>query len=423
VDNNHNSELTGAMRLFHTWPLLRGGVRCALIEINAAWVGLLLIAFSLTACEMDLNQSVSSVKNVTEVTQPSKVPTATGTLSPAPSITHTPRPTLKLTSSPTKTLSPTITSTPEPLAVFTTKELRPGVAPLAYLDEPCTYLKHRWEKGASPPGTVVLPVMFHSIVQNGRTVTDPKDISEADFQIFVQYAQSLDFKTITTAQLLSFLENNTLIPPRSMILILDDRRPGVVREHFLPVLEANDWTLTLAYIADPKSMQWATDELKNMATDSGRLDVQSHGYSGQLYMTEQTSLEAAQAEIWDSTSVLEAAFGQRPLAFIWPGGNFSAAAVQVAREGGYRLGFTAFSRGPLLFNWVPLGELERAVADPLMLLPRAWSNSVNVNLNQAVQISDQAVQFARENFSIEAAFYRTYCNSELPPVESILGHE
>ncbi len=292
---------------------------------------------------------------------------------------------------------------------------------MTYLPDACLYLGRRWAADTSPPGTVVVPVMFHSIVKSGRPVTDPKDISEEQLQAFVLYANYLGFKTITTTQLLGFLENNDPIPPRAMIIILDDRRPGVARDNFMPVLQANDWTLTLAYIADPNSMQWAMDEVQRLYTESGRLDVQSHGYTGQLYIIEQTTAEEIQHEIWDSTVVLETNFGQRPLAFIWPGGNFSALAVQVAREGGYQVGFTAFSRGPVMFNWVPQGEPEQAINDPLMLLPRAWSNSVNVNLDEAVKVAGQAVGYARQQYPFEAEYYHTYCGGELPALENILG--
>jgi hypothetical protein len=347
-------------------------------------------------------------------------PTLTATQTLTPTASPTPTASLTPTLSPTTTSTATPTLTPEPLPVFTTKALRPGVAPLAYLPDACTYLSRRWAVDASPPGTVVVPVMFHSIVQSGRAVTDPKDISVEQFQAFVQYANYLGFETITTAQLLDFMENNAPIPPRAMLLILDDRRPGVVREHFMPVLQANDWTLTLAYIADPNSMQWAMDEILRLFTDFGHLEVQSHGYTGQLYIVEETSAEEIQNEIWESTTVLEEKFSQRPLAFIWPGGNFSALAAQIAREGGYRLGFTAFSRGPLMFNWVPQGEPEQEIADPLMLLSRAWSNSVNVNLDEAVRVGEQAVESARQQYAYEAEYYSTYCGGELPPLEQVL---
>jgi len=260
---------------------------------------------------------------------------------------------------------------------------------------------------------VVVPIMFHSIVQNGTRVADPnKDITVDQFQSFVQYAQFLGFETITTARLLDFLTNNTPIPPRSMMIIVDDRRPGLIQEQLMPVLEANDWTATSAYIADPNSLQWAWDLMDTLFT-TGRLDVQSHGYSGQLYIVPETPVEQIQSEIWNSTPVLEAHFGQRPIAFIWPGGNFTPLAVHIARQGGYQLGFTAYSRGPLLFNWVPLGEEEQAVNDPLMVLPRAWSSAASANLDEALRIAEQAASFAEQNYPIEAEWYRTYCAGEL----------
>lgn len=66
-----------------------------------------------------------------------------------------------------------------------------------------------------------------------------------------------------------------------------------------------------------------------------------------------------------------------------------------------------------MFNWVPLGEAERAVNDPLMVLPRAWSSAANVNLDEAVKISEQATAFATQNYPVEADWYRTYCGGEL----------
>ena len=339
-------------------------------------------------------------------------PTAALTRSRTPTLA----PTLTLTVTPTasRTPTPTITETPLPLAQFSSPLLRAGVEPAAYLSDTCDYLSLRWAEGKAEPGTVVVPVMFHSIVQPPSKVTDPKDITVEEYQAFVYYAKSLGFETITTQELLDFLLYNEAIPQRSMILIVDDRRPGLIFEHFMPVLELNDWTVTPAYIADPDSLDWAWDWMERL-NESGRLDVQSHGYSGGLYVLPDTPLDQIQREIWESTAVLEAHFGTRPLAFIWPGGNFTPLSVGVAREGGYQLGFTAYSRGPLLFNWVPLGEEERLVDDPLMVLPRAWSNSVNYNLDEAIRVSEQAAAFAEQNAQAEREWMQRYCgNNPIP---------
>jgi hypothetical protein len=295
---------------------------------------------------------------------------------------------------------------------FATKLLRQDVLPQMYLEDNCTYLRMRWSPEGSQPGTVVVPIMFHSIVQDGTQVADPKDITGKQFNNFVEYARQLGFETITTQELLEFLTSNVPIPPRSMMIIVDDRRPRLIRDWLMPVLEENDWTAISAYIADPNSLQWAWDLMAQLYA-SGKLDIQSHGYTGQLYIVPETPLDQIQNEIWNSTQVLVDHFGKRPIAFIWPGGNFTPLSVQVARQGGYELGFSAYSRGPLLFNWIPLGEEERAVNDPLMVLPRAWSSAVNVNLDEAVKISEQAVAFAEGNFTAEAAWYSTYCGGEI----------
>jgi Polysaccharide deacetylase len=300
-----------------------------------------------------------------------------------------------------------------PLDLFRTDVLRQGVSPMPYIQNQCIFLSMRWSTEGSLPGTVVVPIMFHSIVQNGTQVADPnKDITADQFFAFVTYARYLGFETITTRELLDFLRVNARIPPRSMLIIIDDRKPGTIREWIMPVLEESEWTVTSAYIADPNSLLWAWDMMEQLHS-TGRVDVQSHGYSGQLYIVDETPLEMIQNEIWNSTSVLEEHFGIRPIAFIWPGGNFTPLSVQVAREGGYELGFTAYSRGPVMFNWIPLGEDERGVNDPLMVLPRAWSSAVNVNLEEAVKIGDQAGVFAEQNFTTESDWYSTYCGGEI----------
>jgi peptidoglycan/xylan/chitin deacetylase (PgdA/CDA1 family) len=262
--------------------------------------------------------------------------------------------------------------------------------------------------------------MFHSIVNQEKSISNDKDISARQFEDFVYYARSLKFETISTTQLLDFLENNARIPPRSMILIFDDRRLGVVREHVQPIWEQFNLVVTLAYITGPvvTENEWAG--LEELAK-TGRIDVQAHGYyhTGDTYIVDTTPLEVVDQEIYGPIQVIEDHFGYRPIAFIWPGGNFTAQAVKIARDAGYKLGFTVESRGPLLFNWIPLGEPERVVADPLLVLPRAWSNEANFKLYQATQIADQARQQAIQSYKKEAAWYRKVCGGKLPPLSDI----
>jgi peptidoglycan/xylan/chitin deacetylase (PgdA/CDA1 family) len=341
-------------------------------------------------------------------------PTATSTGTPTPPITLTPTP----SAAPTHT--PTITLTPEPLPTFAgNRLLRPGILPQAYISEACEYLRLRWSPTGSPPGTVVVPIFFHSIRASGRPVADGDSttITEEFFQAFVGAARYLGYQTITTAQLNAFLRSNALIPPRSMIMIVDDRRPGVIEEHFLPVLAANNWTVTLGWIsADNDATLWARMEQLNA---TGRLDIQSHGYK-HLYILPETPEEDIRQEIMAPIDLLTQHFGQRPLAFIWPGGNFTPLAMQIAHEAEYQLGFTTYARGPLLFNWIPQGPEEQVLNDPLMLLPRFWSTDGSLSLSIGLQAADQMRAEAIARYPTEASYYQTYCQGQLPPLETIL---
>ncbi|MGH2581756.1 MAG: polysaccharide deacetylase family protein [Anaerolineales bacterium] len=320
--------------------------------------------------------------------------------------------------------NPTYSPGPE---TFQSSILRPGIEPVAYIADSCAYLEMRWDPQNSKPGTVVAPIMFHGIVKGNGQPTQAQDINFETFEQIIALAEDLGFETITTDELVGFLTENAKIPPRSMILILDDRRPGTAEDYFLPVNERNDWTTTLAWIAQADTEQrkgrlpgeslW--DWIERIYA-TGYFDVQSHGLNHRLYLVEGLPEEVVREEIAGSILVLEEHFGQRPIAYIWPGGDYTFLGIQVAREAGFKLGFTVQSRGPILFNWIPQGEKELAHNDPLMLLPRFWSSAALRNLEQTTQIGDDAAEFAKQNYAAEANWYSTYCGGRLPPLEDVL---
>lgn len=262
--------------------------------------------------------------------------------------------------------------------------------------------------------------MFHHIYRNALNVRYSQEISARDFHRFVERARELGFETITTAQLTAFLEENASIPARSMILIVDDRRLSVVKEYFLPLWENYKWTVTMAYISGPEVTWKEWEEIEALAA-TGAIDLQAHGYlhNEESYVRDQTSEDLILQEINAPIPILESHSGKRPDAVIWPGGHFNSFGVQAAREAGYRLGFTVYSRGPLMYNWIPLGEAEHAMDDPLMVLPRAWSSEAMKKLEVAARIGDQARLFAERNFDQEAEWYQELCGGDLSPISRI----
>ncbi|PKN87331.1 MAG: hypothetical protein CVU46_04805 [Chloroflexi bacterium HGW-Chloroflexi-8] len=373
---------------------------------------LLSIGLFLSACRPTINSSIPIVAEKIQISPSATIVDQTNTpFKPVVLPSKTP------TQTPTITLTPTLTTTPFDLNLFETKILLRNVKPQTYVSDQCNYLSNRWGNSKSVPGTIVVPIMYHSVRQPGKPVTDPLTVSHEYFEETMKHAKDLGFETITSQELADFLYNNAVIPKLSMILIIDDRRPGVVRDHFLPVLEQNDWTVTLAYISGiADEREW--NEMREL-NSTNRLDMQAHGFlhNGSTYFTEFTSEEIIKNEIYNPIKAIEKNFGKRPIAFIWPGGNFTIESLRIVREAEYQIGFTAYSRGPIMFNWIPLGEQEIEMDDPLMLLPRYWSTTAYINLDEAVTISNQAIIFAEQNQKMEFNWYQYFCQG-YPEIQS-----
>jgi len=354
------------------------------------------------------SQTTQNITGISvSVTEPAAPQTNTATAISTETSTQTVSPTLTLTPTPTS-VPPTITPTPSPLSFLQSDELRVGVSPINYIEDPCAYLEDRWGEGKSEPGTIVVPIMFHSVAKPGREFTEPSTISMAYFQYFMERAKELGFSTVTVEDLIGFLEHNQEIPEKSMLLILDDRRPGVT-ELFMPYLEENDWTLTLAWPTTDATHDELWERMEALA-ESGRLDVQSHGHD-HIYIQGYTKQEEIEEEVYKPIEVIQSHFGTIPRALIWPGGNFTEAAVQIAREAGFNVGFTVYSRGPLMYNWIPQGEEEREISSPLMVLPRYWSKDADIALEQALSIGEAARLEAKALRAEELNYLELYCQN------------
>lgn len=342
-----------------------------------------------------LNSSTSSGQAMTstpaETSTMVAASSATGTVTPVP-------PTAAKTSSPT----PTSYS----LEAFSSSQLRDWVMPVSYVENVCTYLEYRWGEGKSEPGTIVVPFMFHSIAKPGREITDNTTISMEQFEYFMTTAKELGFSTITIDELIGFLQYNKKIPQRSLLLIKDDRSVGVT-ELFMPYLEEYDWTLTLGWPTTDLTSDSLWEQMEALA-ESGRLDVQSHGHD-HIYIQDYTPLEEIEEEIYKPIEVIREHFGTTPQAIIWPGGNFTKESITMAVEAGFEVGFSVYSNGPILYNWIPLREEQTAIGAPMMVLPRYWSPDGVVALEHALAVSQEAVEFAERVKEEELHYLSTYC--------------
>jgi len=377
-------------------------------------------------------------------------PQATATPSITPSVTPSVTP-VPPTPTPKK-LGPAPTL---PVA-FTSALLDPWAGtPHTYIEDTCQYLKMKWDPNNSVPGTLVMPIMFHSITDDSLPLAEDTDIHHSDLMILLKHANDIGYKTITTQQLVDFLYHNAKIPMKSMILIVDDRRPGVFRLAFGPFLEKYHWTLTLAWpVADTDSKP-ASNVLGETFTSlwqqmeayaaTGYIDMQSHGYIHNIVIDNYSTDAFINHEMVDSHTVLQQHFyckdfktGQaipdcqstQPLAYIWPGGGFSKRGVEIGLTAGYQIGFTINPRGPVMFNWIPQSDAkdprypafipEGPAGDPLMTLPRYWPQNAAQKMDELLDISRQAAAYAAQNKDTELTYYDIKCADMLGPIPTLI---
>jgi len=337
-------------------------------------------------------------------------------------------------SNPTETPAPILTETPIPTAIiprtppalpatYQTSILKAEDLPRTYVADSCQYLQNKWNTNNAAPGTIVMPIMIHGITKDAAT--GPNQISAQDFKKLMNDLHELGFQAINMQQMVDFMYNNANIPQRSVVLIVDDRHfAESFNEHFRPYYEQWGWPVVNAYIGiDERADLWA----ENAALSAeGWVDYQAHGYIHNIPITNSSTDEFINGEMNGAITSLQKYMNKTPIAYIWPGGGFSARAVEIGTQLGYKLGFTVNQRGPVMYNWIPQADTfnqsnpmaipETPANNPLMTIPRYWDVNARGQLDNVRQISEQAALYAEQNKAVELEYYDIVCAPTLGPI-------
>lgn len=384
-------------------------------------ISLLLVLISLAGCASPAVPTVDP----TQVFQNALLTATYG----VPAATQTPAPTETL-GPPTPTpIPPTATPdpnrTPPPLpATFTTANLNPLDVPHTYVADTCQYLRSRWDPNKAAPGTVVMTIMFHSVTDGEVTHADQIHITQ--FHQLMKDLRDQDFETISPEQLADFMETNARIPRRSVLLIVDDRKRFAYFDLlFKSYFDKFGWTVTNAWISAEDTPDYLWQENQDLE-NAGYVNHQAHGVVHNINATASSSDDFLRKELEGSIQAIQQHFNKTPIAYIWPGGGFTRRAIELAREAGYRLGFTINPRGPVMYNWVPLAEKDDPnrpsyipdgpMQDPLMVLPRYWDTDASYHIDTVRQVGKEAAAYAEAHRAAELEYYDIVCAPTLGPI-------
>ncbi len=370
------------------------------VPSTALWTGLILAAVILTAC------------------QPAQTPAS------APQADPTTRPSSTKTPVPTATIVRTPPALPE---TFQSTQLNPLDTPRTYIRDSCQYLKDKWDVTHARPGTVVMVIMFQSITK--RRVETNDGITVKDFEKLMNNLKEQGFEAINTQQLADFLYQNENIPWRSVLLLQDGRRyADNFNGNFRYYWQEWGWPVVNAWTSLPGTSEALWQE-NIMLEKEGWVDHQAYGITVDVRLSDKSSDESLQKELKGSITAFEKNFGKKPVAFIWPLGSFGKRPVEAARKLGYQLGFTMNTRGPVLYNWIPLADIEELerpsyspegkINDPLMTLPRYWASQALRNIDKVRMIGEEATAFAEQNKQTELEYYDIVCAPQFGPLPAV----
>jgi hypothetical protein len=208
-------------------------------------------------------------------------------------------------------------------------------------------------------------------------------------------------------------------------LVTDDKHTAAYfNVLFRPYWIDYGWPVVNAWVSDDLTTADLWKQQEELNTE-GWVDYQAHGVVSDP-ITRDSADEYILGELKGPMDVFQAHFNKTPIAYIWPGGGFTSHSVALARQSGYRLGFTTNPRGPLMFNWVPLADSgdpkrdtwipEGPVNDPLMVLPRYWDTDAAIHLKDVIQIGLDAATYAQANKPAEMNYYANICSSTYGPI-------
>ncbi|MEI8132841.1 MAG: polysaccharide deacetylase family protein, partial [Leptolinea sp.] len=236
---------------------------------------------------------------------------------------------------------------------------------------------------------------------------------------------------INMKQFVDFMYNNAKIPSRSVLLIVDDRHhQPYFDEKFKPYYEKWGWPVINSWINVSDNPKDLLDEQRNLIA-AGYVDHQAHGVVHNTPINDNSTEEYIRGEIIGAKETMQKNFNITPIAYIWPGGGFSKRGAEVAREAGYKVGFTTVPRGPLMYNWIPQADVtdalrpgyapEGGAADPLMTLPRFWDTDAYYRLDE-VRLTGKAAATASElSKADELAYYDIVCKPKLGEIPALIA--
>jgi len=217
-------------------------------------------------------------------------------------------------------------------------------------------LKAANASGVFADGYQTVPILCYHQFSAGRS-TDLMIMPRDSFIAQMEYLKVNNYHVISLADLEGFLTAQKPIPPRSVVITVDDGFRSAYDIAY-PVLKNYGFRATFFIYTDffggGRALTWPLVEEMRA---SGLIDIESHSKTHTSFTpptaeTEKTPAYAARikTEIDPPQAILERQLGTKVRSFAYPYGDSSRIAVQYLRDRGYELAVTVERGGNASFS-------------------------------------------------------------------------
>lgn len=179
-------------------------------------------------------------------------------------------------------------------------------------------------------------ILYHHIQPQAEAAADKQtslSVDNGQFDGQMAYLTTHGYTVITSQELVDAVRNHTTVPPKSIVVTMDDGYSDQYTYAF-PIIKKYGIKVSLmipsGLIGNPGFMTW--DQVREM-NGSGFVSLVDHTWSH--YPIQNGTYDKIKYEIETGKSVLEQNTGQRIDLFAYPYGSFNKTAVSILQQDGF----------------------------------------------------------------------------------------
>lgn len=177
-------------------------------------------------------------------------------------------------------------------------------------------------------------IMYHSVKYEKN---NPVRIPKENFEAQMKFLKDNGYTTLSLDELYGFLENNTPVPKKSVVLTFDDGYKDNYETAY-PILKKYGFKATIFVITNciDTGEYLTTEQLKELQANG--IDIESHTLNHEKLTT--LPYDKQLATLKESKENLEKLLNKEVKYFAYPFGKYNDNTIKATKEAGYKLALT-----------------------------------------------------------------------------------